>query len=200
MPASVVVGTPQAAAQNEKLARTDTGDGTRTYQLGPNAASAPLCDSHGRLIVRQANGFGFETPEPTGGPSGVYGQAQESGSAPQKGGVGLVISSRALQRATFFDVAAINGAAHCTRMFGYAATAGFVQLILKDESAGANPPVITDVPEVSIPINAGQNFAFGDYYLGDGNNNATYIALSTTGPTFTPVGVAALWFYFFGYV
>lgn len=195
---NTITSLPKATSANETAhARVSTPSGGRSYAATENAASAPLCDEQGRLIVRTASAAGFITPNATG-----LGVAQEAGSAPQKDNLGLVISAKVMERATFFDPTTLLGYPFCTRMFGYSASAGFVQLILKDESGGANPPINGDIPEVTIPIGAGQNFAFGEYGLGAAGNNddATYIALSTTGPTLTLAGTADLWFYFLGAV
>lgn len=189
--------------QDEHFARTSQPDGTRSYSQVPDQGSAPLCDEQGRLIVRTAGPVGFSSPSPD--PSLVIGQTVERGSAPNKNNDGLVIDQKVMERGTFYDGAAVNSYPYVTRMFGYVDTSGWVQLHLRDESGGANPPTAGDVPEVTIPVGAGQNFAFGDYALtafagGASADLAVYIALSTTGPTYTPAGAAGLWFYFLGYL
>ena len=200
--ADFLLGLPSITTRAEQsFGRTANGDGNRNFLANPATAAAPLVDESGRLIVRLANGAGFEAP--VAGATGfnnAYGELQETGSAPQKDNLGLVVSAKVLEHALNFDAATLKGEAFITRMFGYSVTAGFVQLILKDESGGVNPPILADFPEVTIPIGAGQNFAFGNYYLGNGRINSVYIALSTTGPTYTPAAAAGLWFYCFGYV
>lgn len=188
-----ISGLPGAAVQNESLARVSQNDGTRRYTAFPDAQSAPLCDADGRLIVRIADAGGFQSP--TGATS--YGMQIESGSAPAKDNLGLVTLAKVLEHPLSFDPATLNGVLTTGRMFGFSTLAGFVQLIRKDESAGVAPPVVTDVPEVVIPIGAGQNFSFGQYVSGMGPYHSLYIALSTTGPTFTPAA-AGMWFYHFG--
>lgn len=196
-----LLGLPFASMDEERsFGRTANSSGNRGYLATPSTASAPLLDESGRLIVRIANGAGYELPVTGAGFNNAYGEQQEVGSAPQKGGLGLVVFAKVLEHALNFDAATLKGEAFLTRLFGYSDIAGFVQLILKDESAGVSPPVLGDIPEVTIAVGAGQNFAFGNYYLGNGRINSTYVALSTTGPTYTPAGAPGLWFYSFGYV
>jgi len=172
--------------------------GQRSYQTTQDGALSPLVDEHGRLVVRIANELGYDSFQPT--IADVAGITVESGSAPQKDNVGLVISQRVMQRAAALGAAANTGCPFVTRMFGYVTGACWVQLILKDESGGVNPPILNDVPEVSILCNGAQNFSFGNHPLVTAQDPdlATYIAMSTTGPTYTPAGAAGLWYNFFG--
>lgn len=186
----------------ESFARTADGNGNREFQMQANMGSAPLCDEYGRLIVRTAGSGGLTAAGTTAG--NEIGRVVEAGSAPDKDNVGLVQSARCMQRADFYVPGTFDGSPYVTRMFGWVQAAGWVQLIMKDESAGANPPVLNDVPEVAIPVAAtgiGAQFNFADYRLVTQTNEdlATYIAFSTTAPTYTPGG-ANLWFYFLGFL
>lgn len=184
----------------EQLARVGELTGIRSYTQVSNEGSAPLCDEYGRLLVVPSTAYG--TPGPVGGlqPKGVI---VERGSAPNKNNNdGIVGNQRVMLRPADIPPASPSlGVPYVLRMFGYVDMAGFVQLHLRDESGGANPPVLTNVPEVIIPINANQNFDFADYQLVSAATAdlATYITFSSTGPTFTPAG-NHIWFYFLGAV
>lgn len=192
----------RARQEYEGWLRTSV-DGVRDFSHPDNEASGAICDPFGRIIVAPSTLGGFDvaaganTPVPS--PLG----RSWSGSAPQYDNVGLVETHRVLQRPSL--TVNSNNAIFVIRMFGYVAVAGWVQLILKDESAvDPNVPVLNDVPEVTIAVGAGQNFVFGNWALVDSGappaqDLATYIAFSTTGPTYTPGG-ANLWFSFVGTV
>lgn len=186
----------------ETLCRTADGAGNRSYQQFANTNAAPLCDEQGRLIVRQAGQAGFESA-PTTSQADTYGEIIEAGSAPSKGAFGQVIVQRVMQRARFFDATTAAGAPYITRCFGWANIVGWVQFHLRDESAGANPPVGGEIPEVSIAVPvANTEFEFSNYRIASAAvpDFATYITFSTTGPTYTAAGAPALWFYFLGYL
>ena len=178
----------------ERFARTANIDGLRSYQSAANRQSGPLCDEHGHLIVRSIGPAGF-SGIPTVGAT-LY-APQIAGSAPAYNNLGFVGNTRVMLSPDTF-LADATGSPTVGRMFGYSDKAGFIQLHLKDEPEGANPPELGDVPEVIIPIGAGQNFVFSDYLLiPDTVFDATYLTFSSTGPTFTPDG-DHIWFYFAG--
>lgn len=191
--------TPQLARPaDEVFARTATTAGQRAFQTAQNGLNAPLCDENGHLLVRTVGSAGYDEPLQSafaGEPRTVF-----RGSAPNVSNDGLVENRSVMTRA-----ALVGGPGYpkIIRAFGYTQIAGFVQFHLRDESGGANPPVLGDIPEVIIAVGANTNWVISDYLLfqfGAGGTDtfaATYITFSTTGPTFTPGG-ANLWFYFFG--
>lgn len=190
----------RARQEYEGWLRAST-DGSRDFQKTDNEASGAICDPYGRIIVAPSTLAGLDVPASDGTPL-PYGPSRSwTGSAPQYGDLGLVESARVLERPSL--TVDSNNAIFCIRMFGYCAVAGWVQLLLKDESSGDNPPVLNDVPEITIAVGANQNFVFGNWPLVDyappSAELATYIAISTTGPTYTPGG-ANLWFAFLGSV
>ncbi len=191
--------TPQLARPaDESFARTADSDGQRSFQVGANALNAPLCDEHGHLLVRTVGAAGYDEPLQ----SAFAGEPRTAirGSADGTTGDGLVENQIVMTRAQL-----VNGPGYpkIIKSFGYAAAAGFVQFHTRDNSGGSNPPVLNDVPEVTISVGENSNWIMTDYLLlqqGSGLVDvtlATYITFSTTGPTFTPGG-ANLWFYFFG--
>jgi len=194
---SPIVSKGPAAAVDERGGRVATLQGERSYRTGQDTGSGFLVDDHGRPIVRIANAGGYEIASTFS----AYGEQQETGSAANKENLGLVQSSRVLRSAFSYDNTTLLGASTTVRMFGYAVAAGFVQLIMTNEPnhLAPNPPVGGEVPEVTIAVAAGQNYTFSNYLIGPGNQNAVYIAFSTTGPTYTPGGVN-LWFYHLGFV
>lgn len=198
-----ITGDPANAAY-QALARTMRYDGTRTFQLPQDAASGILVDEHGRLLTRQVSsevGFDYPGAGETPHPYAVL----NAGSAPEYDGVGLVQQHRVMQSPSDEGSPNNSGRQTILRTFGYCAAAGWVQFILRDESGGANPPVLGNIPEITIAVGANQNFVFGQWQLVQSSlgparaDLATYIAFSTTGPTFTPGG-ANLWFSFFGFL
>ena len=198
-----LLGVLDADARFQSIARTAELDGTRSYQLSPDDQSGVLVDEHGRLIVRSvASEIGYDYPGAGQFPHPVA--VLDSGSAPEYDGVGLVQTHQVMDSPNNLGGTA-GGRQTVLRMFGYVAAAGWVQLHLKDVSGGPNPPVLNDVPEITIAVGANQNFYFGNWQLAMGStgpqkfNYGTYIAFSTTGPTFTPGG-ANLWFAFYGFV
>ncbi len=185
---------------SEYFARTSSTTGFRSFETAQDSANGPLCDEHGRLIVRAVTGAGLTDAGDGNGGTPKY-VTQQFGSAPQYDNVGLVTNQRVMQRPGAVGTALVSGVPRVGRMFGYSAAAGFIQLIMKDESGGVNPPVVTDVPEVIIPIGALQNFVFSDYQLASLTLDlATYITFSSTGPTYTPVVALNLWVYYVGLV
>lgn len=205
-----VTDLPVAAQKDERLARVSDPGGNRGYTAFSDAASAPLCDPQGRLIVRLSSDGGFSAPGPTTDVSAVLGQVVETGSAPAKDDFGLVgPSQRVMLRARDYTPGTQSGVPYVSRMFGYVDTTGFLQLIMRDESGGASPPVLADVPDIVMPVTAGQSFSLQDYRLittpsafahpaGPTWDLATYIALSSTGPTYTPSAAGLMWVYFYG--
>lgn len=188
----------QIGQKSERFARGAQTDGQRLYTVGPNSGNAPLCDPHGRLLVRTSGPYGYDTPQAS--QVFVGGLNTHSGSAPQEDNLGIVQSARAMPSADIQTLTAGSPRVH--RLFGYSTIVGWVQLILKDESAGVNPPVLNDVPEVTIPVGQNQNFVFGDWLLATGAaavNLSVYIVISSTGPTYTPiVAPNGIWFSFYG--
>jgi len=187
----------RARQEYEFWLRTST-DGLRDYTHPDNEASGATCDPLGHIMVSPAGLAGLDVPANSA--TAVAGRRDWVGSAPQYDNLGLVQTARVLQRPNAFTNS--GGVIWCIRMFGYAEAAGWVQLILKNEAGGANPPVLGDVPEVTISVGAAQNFVFGNWPLtvltgGAIPDLATYIAFSTTGPTYTPGG-ANLWFAYLG--
>lgn len=177
-------------------------DGSRDFQTVDNDASGAICDPYGRIIIAPSTLAGADVPASANTPL-PYGPGRSwSGSAPQYDGLGLVESHKVLERPAL--TVNSNNAIFCIRMFGYVAVTGWVQLILKNEAGGATPPVLGDVPEVTIAVGENQNFVFGNWPLvttgaAPSDELATYIAFSTTGPTYTPGG-ANMWFAFLGSV
>lgn len=185
----------RARQEYEWWLRTST-DGLRDFTHADNEASGALCDPSGRILVSPSTLAGLDVPVNSATLSPV--RRDWVGSAPQYDNLGLVQSAKVLERPNAFTN--VGPTIWCVRMFGYVAAAGWVQLILKNEAGGANPPILGDVPEITIAVGANQNFVFGNWPLVDGGtiaDLATYITFSTTGPTYTPGGVN-LWFAFLG--
>lgn len=183
----------RARQEYEWWLRTST-NGLRGFNLPDNEASGALCDPHGHIYVAGAGLAGVDVPANSS--TAVPGRRDWVGSAPQYDNLGLVQTAKVLERPNAFTNS--GGVIWCVRMFGYSAIAGWVQLILRNEAGGANPPVGGEVPEVTIAVGANQNFVFGNWPLtvttgAAVNDLATYIAISTTGPTYTPGGTN-LWF------
>jgi hypothetical protein len=189
----------RARQEYEGWLRTST-DGFRDFAKTDNEAEGALGDPYGRIIVAPSTLGGFDVPASSNTPVPV--RRFWVGSAPQYDNLGLVESAKVLDRPSL--TVDTNNAIFCIRMFGYVTAVGWVQLILKDESGGPNPPVLADVPEVTIAVGADQNFVFGNWPLATTGapgigDLATYIAFSTTGPTYTPGG-ANMWFAHLGAV
>ncbi len=181
----------------ERFARTADSSGWRSYQNTVDRESGPLCDEHGHLIVRSIDAAGFSGTLPGSGPP-LY-IRQIAGSAPAVDNLGLIGNQRVMLSPDALS-AGSTGVPTLGRLFGYSDAAGFVQVHLRDEQGGDNPPALGDVPEVIIPIGIGQNFVFSNYTLTPGVEHlATYLTFSSTGPTFTPAA-EHLWFYFSGMV
>lgn len=182
----------------ERFARTGTTSGFRNFQTVADSVNAPLCDEHGRLLVRAVGASGI-IDQGVGASTPKY-IRQTRGSAPAQDNLGLIENTRLMARPNDIGLAGIAGTPQIGQLFGYCEKAGFIQVILMDESGGVNPPVGGEVPEIIIPIGAEQNFIFSDYQLsGNTLDLATYLTFSKDGPTFDPNG-DELWFYFAGMV
>lgn len=195
------IGAIPIGEKEETPARTLGQDGFRAFQLNENVASALTADEHGHLLVRMVTQGGVLD---TGG--GVVLTPKyirvARGSAPQQNNDGLIGIQRIMQRPGVIGVGGVAGSPYIGRLFGFCDAAGFVQIIMKDESAvDPNPPVGGDVPEVVISLpSANLNFSFGEYLIGANTTDlATYLVFSSTGPTFTPAGNHC-WYYFVGSV
>jgi len=198
-----LTGVPHALALFQAIARTAEADGTRSYQLRPDDQSGVLVDEHGRLIMRAVSSeIGYDYPG--AGQSPAPFRVLDSGSAPEYDNVGLVQEHLVMDSPNNLGAAA-SGRQTLLRTFGYVAAAGWVQVHLRDMSGGPNPPVLGNVPEITIAVGADQNFYMGNWQLVQSSNGptrfnlGTYIAFSTTGPTYTPGG-ANLWFAWYGFV
>lgn len=192
------IGSIPIGEKEEHLARTVDQDGFRDFQKNANIGSAPICDENGALLVRLTTQGGVLDTGSAVVITSKYAR-QEDGSAPLKGNAGLVGIHKLMERPGVIGVGGQPGAPYIGRLNGFCDLAGFVQVIMKDESGGANPPVLNDVPEVVISVPSNNlNFVFGEYLLSPNTTDlATYLVFSSTGPTFTPAGNHC-WFYFVG--
>lgn len=189
-----------------RITRTAEATGQRLFQLRPGDGSDVLVDNNGRLLTRAVGDGGYDTPDTL-----FFATVQTFvGSGFAQDDLGLVESHLVQPSANNIPLADPDrGNPGVTRFFGYVAAPGWVQIFARDESGGANPPVLNSRPDISIAVPvANTNFFFGNWSviaLAAGNfvapvrDIALYVGFSTTGPTFTPGG-PNLWFTWLGYI